>query len=50
MRKVTWPNVKQVRATTGVVLICVLFYAIYFAGVDLLFGRLINMIFDYFGA
>jgi preprotein translocase subunit SecE len=34
MRKVTWPNRKQVEGTTGVVIISVFAFAAYFAVVD----------------
>jgi preprotein translocase subunit SecE len=36
MRRVTWPTWKQVRATTGVVLVCVFAFAAYFWVVDLI--------------
>ncbi|MCL6546960.1 MAG: preprotein translocase subunit SecE, partial [Bryobacteraceae bacterium] len=36
MRRVTWPSWKQVRATTGVVLVCVFAFAAYFWVVDLI--------------
>ncbi len=39
MRRVTWPNWKQVRATTAVVLFAVFVFAAYFAVVD----QLVNM-------
>jgi preprotein translocase subunit SecE len=34
MRRVTWPPWKQVRGTTGVVLVCVFCFAAYFFVVD----------------
>jgi len=34
MRRVTWPNWKQVRATTGVVIAAVFLFAAYFFVVD----------------
>jgi preprotein translocase subunit SecE len=34
MRRVTWPNRKQVEATTTVVIICVFAFAAYFKLVD----------------
>ena len=34
MRRVTWPNRKQVEATTTVVIICVFAFAAYFEIVD----------------
>ncbi|MCS7314314.1 MAG: preprotein translocase subunit SecE [Bryobacterales bacterium] len=48
MRRVTWPNRKQVQATTAVVIAAVFAFAAYFAVVDLIFGRLITKIFNYF--
>ncbi len=48
MRRVTWPNRKQVQATTAVVIAAVFAFAAYFAVVDLVFGRLITKIFNYF--
>jgi len=48
MRRVTWPNAKQVRATTLVVLATVFAFAGYFAVVDLVLGRLITRIFEAF--
>jgi len=48
MRRVTWPNWKQVRATTVVVIVTVFAFAGYFAVVDLLLGRTIGKVFDTF--
>jgi preprotein translocase subunit SecE len=48
MRRVTWPNWKQVRATTGVVIACVFGFAAYFYVVDLLVGRGITRVFTLF--
>lgn len=45
MRLVTWPNRKQVIATTGVVLAAVALFATYFTVVDAIFGRMITEIF-----
>lgn len=45
MRRVTWPNWKQVRATTGVVIVAVFAFAAYFYVVDLMVGRAITKIF-----
>jgi preprotein translocase subunit SecE len=36
MKRVTWPSWKQVRATTGVVIVAVFAFAAYFAMVDTL--------------
>ena len=48
MRRVTWPNSKQVRATTLVVIVTVFAFAAYFAVVDLVLGRAIGNVFDAF--
>ena len=45
MRRVTWPSRKQVRATTGVVIVCVFAFAAYFDVVDLVIGRTITRVF-----
>lgn len=45
MRKVTWPNEKQVKATTLVVIVSVFAFAIYFFVVDFIIGRGITSIF-----
>ena len=42
MRKVTTPSVKEVRATTGVVIVTVALFAIYFYGVDSVIGYIID--------
>jgi preprotein translocase subunit SecE len=48
MRRVTWPNRKQVRGTTAVVIFSVFAFAAYFAVVDqfLVFG--VNGVLSYF--
>jgi preprotein translocase subunit SecE len=48
MRRVTWPNWKQVRANTLVVIACVFGFAAYFAVVDFALGRTLGAIFDSF--
>lgn len=45
MRRVTWPNMEQVKATTIVVILAVFAFAAYFAVVDLILGRGITEIF-----
>lgn len=45
MRRVTWPNEKQVKATTAVVIASVFAFAAYFFVVDFLIGRGITQIF-----
>ncbi len=49
MKRVTWPAWKQVRATTGVVIVAVFAFAAYFAVVDALVGKAITKLFDTFG-
>ncbi|HEY1948747.1 MAG TPA: preprotein translocase subunit SecE [Bryobacteraceae bacterium] len=44
MRRVTWPNWPDVRATTGVVIAAVFLFAAYFAVVDALVNSGINKI------
>ncbi len=48
MRRVTWPNKKQVQATTVVVIVCVFLFAAFFAVIDLAFGRGINYLIETF--
>ena len=48
MRRVTWPNRKQVQATTLVVIVTVFAFAAYFFVVDLALGRTITKVFDLF--
>lgn len=45
MRRVTWPNEQQVKATTVVVIASVFAFAAYFFIVDFVIGRLITQIF-----
>ncbi len=46
MRHVTWPNWKQVRATTIVVIAAVFGFAAYFFVVDAIVGKAITKLFD----
>ena len=48
MKRVTWPPWKQVRATTGVVIVAVFAFAAYFAVVDAVVGAAITKLFDTF--
>ena len=48
MKRVTWPNFKQVRSTTGVVIFAVFAFAAYFAVVDTVVGRGVQKLFDIF--
>ena len=44
MRRVTWPNWKQVRATTLVVIVAVFLFAAYFFVVDWAVGGIVSRI------
>lgn len=46
MKRVTWPNKKQVQATTGVVILTVFAFAGYFAIVDEVLKRTITRLYD----
>ncbi len=48
MKRVTWPNRKQVRSTTAVVIVTVFAFAAFFAVTDLVLGRGVNKIFSAF--
>ncbi len=48
MKRVSWPNWKQVRATTGVVIAAVFLFAAYFFVVDAIVNAAIQRIIDYF--
>lgn len=48
MRRVTWPNRKQVEGTTAVVIISVFAFAAYFAVVDSVLTKGIKAILDFF--
>ena len=48
MRRVSWPNRKQVESTTAVVIISVFLFAGYFAVVDSLLQRGLKNVLDYF--
>ncbi|MCC6861996.1 MAG: preprotein translocase subunit SecE [Bryobacterales bacterium] len=48
MKRVTWPNKKQVQSTTAVVILTVFAFAAYFAVVDLLLTRSVTKIYDVF--
>ena len=48
MRRVTWPNRKQVEGTTAVVILSVFAFAAYFAVVDSLLTRGVKAILDLF--
>ena len=48
MRRVTWPNRKQVEGTTAVVILSVFAFAAYFAVVDGLLTRGVKAVLDFF--
>jgi len=48
MRRVTWPNWPQVRATTGVVIAAVFLFAGYFFVVDFVVRSIIDRVINYF--
>jgi preprotein translocase subunit SecE len=49
MKKVTTPTVKEVQATTAVVIVTVFLFGIYFWVVDGTINRLLEPVFRYFG-
>ena len=49
MRKVTSPGVKEIRATTTVVIITVFVFGLYFWIVDGVINRVLEPVFRYFG-
>jgi preprotein translocase subunit SecE len=49
MRRVTWPNRKQVEGTTAVVIVSVFIFAGYFAVVDSILTRSLNAVLHFFG-
>ncbi len=48
MKKVTHPGFKEVRATTGVVLVTVAFFGVFFFLTDAILSRAIDAIINYF--
>ena len=48
MRRVTWPNRKQVETTTAVVIFAVFAFAGYFAVVDSLLSKGLKAVLDFF--
>jgi preprotein translocase subunit SecE len=48
MRKVTWPNRKQVESTTAVVIISVFAFAAYFEVVDTVLSRGVKGVLNFF--
>ena len=48
MRRVTWPNKKQVRATTAVVIVTVFIFGLFFAVVDWALNYSMTRLYGYF--
>ncbi len=48
MKKVSTPSVKEVRATTTVVLIAVTIFGVYFYLIDMVLGRAVDQLIRYF--
>ena len=48
MKHVSWPNSKQVRATTGVVIAAVFLFAAYFFVVDAVVNSIVTKIINHF--
>ncbi len=46
MRRVTWPNRKQVESTTLVVILSVFFFAAYFEVIDKVFSLTVQRVYD----
>jgi len=50
MKKVTWPTRPEVIGTTVAVIIATLVFAVYLWGCDLIFFKVIDLLFSRFGA
>jgi preprotein translocase subunit SecE len=50
MRKVTWPTRNEVVATTAVVIVATLVFALFLWGCDVVFYKAIDFLFTRFGA
>jgi preprotein translocase subunit SecE len=50
MKRVTWPNQREVYATTVVVILTSMFFGLYLFGVDIALNNLVQWIFNRFGA
>ena len=48
MRRVTWPNRRQVQGTTAVVIISVFLFAAYFAVVDSILTKGVKSVLEFF--
>ena len=50
MKKVTWPARNEVVGTTVVVLVATIVFAVYLWGCDVIFYKMIDLLFSKFGA
>jgi preprotein translocase subunit SecE len=50
MKRVTWPSRREVYATTVVVILTSTFFGVYLFGIDVVLGRTVQAIFNWFGA
>ena len=50
MKRVTWPSRREVYATTIVVILTSMFFGVYLFGVDVVLGKVVQTIFNRFGA
>ncbi|HEX9161628.1 MAG TPA: preprotein translocase subunit SecE [Thermoanaerobaculia bacterium] len=50
MKKVTWPTRPEVVGTTVVVLVATIIFALYLWGCDVIFYKIIDLLFSNFGA
>ncbi len=50
MKKVVWPSRPELVASTIIVIVTVLFFSVYIAGLDALFAEGVNLIATAFGA
>ncbi len=49
MRKVSWPSKDEVVGTTGVVIVAVFFFGLFFFIVDQVLGQAVQVVFRFFG-
>ena len=49
MKKVSWPNKDEIVGTTGVVIVAVFFFGLFFFIVDQVLGTAVTAVFRFFG-
>jgi preprotein translocase subunit SecE len=49
LKRVTWPSRREVYGTTFVVIVTSIFFGVYLWGLDLLFSRIVNWVFQRLG-